>query len=823
MQTRTSIICGGARPRGRRKPDGSTIVLNLWESAGDRNVTLQIDDIRGPLLRSVPDRFLDFIEIATYIYCADQAVPRQADGVDTFGSEWRRDLEFHIPVRDLDFWNQVTVQATLADTVGFLSDDAYQFLFYPARTAPDIQPYLGDRTAAPWHVVPDSVMMFSGGLDSLAGAVTEAVIHKRRVVLVNHRSTPKLNRKHGVLAAALERASGAFAPTQIKVRVNKDSDLSKDHYQRARSLLYAALGGAVGHMVGVRSLKFYENGIVALNLPVSAQVVGGRATRTAHPRVMDGFQKMLTLIAGESFSVENPFLWSTRAELVKLVIEAGCGDLIAQTMSCSHTWQISNEETHCGLCSQCVDRRLGIVAASAEKWDPADQYKDDLFTTPLPKGTDRLMVAGYLERANQAGDLTSETEFMCQFPVVADIVPYVGGSVVQAVSKVMGLYQRHSKEVTTAIKLALAQNVEGLVKRTLPADGILRMVYESGGTETAPVQPQLAARRATGPELITALDKAWEPIEITWNDTPFVIEEEPRCTIAYVLDYVALEDYFPELRDDPYAHESLPHDEISDLKLLTLIGYDRTLELQIMLKERTVFCPDEVHTTNGNTLELQESGFIVLDGNKIPLRRVRVTETDASARARIDAARRANDGVRSIRKKTRVPQPSFAEGASDAAAIDAKEIAAIKKQTERIPELLESIEKIPGRTHALLNHKIGKRIGHLGFVTRGTFSASPHFKNITLDGTAFVLGKTPAVIIETLYIAQMEAMLPGMTQAEVFGQAFGADKKKWPSRNPRIQNYFRTGDAKRLWATGFITHDGKGNFSLNLKVHTHTQ
>ena len=39
-------------------------------------------------------------------------------------------------------------------------------------------------------------------------------------------------------------------------------------------------------MLGLNRVHFYENGIISLNLPVCAQVVGGRATRTTHPRVM---------------------------------------------------------------------------------------------------------------------------------------------------------------------------------------------------------------------------------------------------------------------------------------------------------------------------------------------------------------------------------------------------------------------------------------------------------------------------------------------------------------------------------------------------------
>jgi hypothetical protein len=80
--------------------------------------------------------------------------------------------------------------------------------------------------------------------------------------------------------------AAANAPLHVNVRVNKDKDLGKEYTQRTRSFLFAALGFTVARMVGTSNLRFYENGVVSLNLPVCAQVIGGRATRTTHPRVL---------------------------------------------------------------------------------------------------------------------------------------------------------------------------------------------------------------------------------------------------------------------------------------------------------------------------------------------------------------------------------------------------------------------------------------------------------------------------------------------------------------------------------------------------------
>ena len=55
---------------------------------------------------------------------------------------------------------------------------------------------------------PEQVVMFSGGLDSLAGAAEEAVQDKRPVMLVTHRPTDKLNNVHRRLKEMLAQKAG---------------------------------------------------------------------------------------------------------------------------------------------------------------------------------------------------------------------------------------------------------------------------------------------------------------------------------------------------------------------------------------------------------------------------------------------------------------------------------------------------------------------------------------------------------------------------------------------------------------------------------------
>lgn len=485
MGTEHHIFCGGIGPH-IASSDPPRLMLNLWNNQPGRNVRLTIEDLHEKFYKNSPSQFHDLVEIATYIFCADSALKRGARDVQTMGENWRRRLHFHIPVRNAELWNSANVKCALVETLDFLSDDFYEFTFEKATGAPPMQDYFNFDTGVAPKQKPEQVMMFSGGLDSLAGAIEEIVVKKRKVALVNHLSTPKFSRRYGELCQRLMEKSGEMKPVHVRVEVNKSQDFNKEYTQRSRSFLYASLGATVAMMLDLRKLCFYENGVVSLNLPVSAQVVGGRATRTTHPRVLAGFQNLLSLLAGETFSVENPFLWKTKGEVAKIIVAAECGPLILPSRSCAHTWETTNEHTHCGVCSQCIDRRFGIIAAQAEEFDPVAQYRLDVFTQSLPKDEDKIMVAAYLEKAIQCENLKDVPQFMTDNAEVMRALPFIEGTRSGVAGRIFDLHKRHAREVTEGLRSMLGRNLDGVIKGTLPPDCLLRISYETGSPLTMP-------------------------------------------------------------------------------------------------------------------------------------------------------------------------------------------------------------------------------------------------------------------------------------------------------------------------------------------------
>jgi hypothetical protein len=174
-----TFLCGEATDD---EPANEESVLRLSNFGTGRNVYLHIDDIIRSLATVVPPPFADLIEIATYVYVADQSHTRGGGaGVEDMGANWRRRLHFEIPVRCPDLCRGSDIALALRDTLSFLSEDEYSFAFRRYKKPPP--PELFFNFAASGDAVrPESVILFSGGLDSLGGAVQEVVVDGRPVM-----------------------------------------------------------------------------------------------------------------------------------------------------------------------------------------------------------------------------------------------------------------------------------------------------------------------------------------------------------------------------------------------------------------------------------------------------------------------------------------------------------------------------------------------------------------------------------------------------------------------------------------------------------------
>src|SRR5215212_7769966 len=95
------VRCGGADARRLSGADVLEIDVDA-PSGSPARVRLSLDHITVPMVDNVPDVLADLVEIASYVYCADQFTGRGSSKMTHLGEDWRRHFRFVVPVRDVN-------------------------------------------------------------------------------------------------------------------------------------------------------------------------------------------------------------------------------------------------------------------------------------------------------------------------------------------------------------------------------------------------------------------------------------------------------------------------------------------------------------------------------------------------------------------------------------------------------------------------------------------------------------------------------------------------------------------------------------------------
>jgi 7-cyano-7-deazaguanine synthase in queuosine biosynthesis len=319
------------------------------------------------------------------------------------------------------------------------------------------------------------VVLFSGGIDSFAGTVDELVAHKKSVALVSHRSASKIVGAQKRLVRRLRERLGANRVFHVPVWANLVGGTTRESTYRTRSFLVAALGAVTARLFGLDRITFFENGIVSLNLPPLAQVVGARATRVTHPQVLAGFRRLLSGIVGRCFEVANPYTWLTKAEVIEHISVNGFRDLIRDTRSCAHVRGMTTRHPHCGLCSQCVDRRFAILAAGLEEEDPSEAYNVDLFTGERSAGPGREMALAYVRSASDIKQMT-DVEFFSRYGEASRAVGFFEEPPGTVAKRIFDLQRRHAAAVCRIFDQATSAHAAALREGRLPRSCLLSLI-----------------------------------------------------------------------------------------------------------------------------------------------------------------------------------------------------------------------------------------------------------------------------------------------------------------------------------------------------------
>lgn len=342
----------------------------------ERHVGYVIDDGRiCHLAGALRSTGADLITIALSCYTVDRLQAR--------GAPWSRELHLEIPVRDVPFW---ATRAKLLETfLHRLTDDRWVLTFVSGRrwrSAEQQMALLGSAVSSD-----ASVGLFSGGLDSLAGAARFLASSTSPLVLLGVRSSYLIGSDQRLLARRLrdlwpERVHFLRVP----LRLQRAGD--GEQTQRVRAFVYLTLGAIVATTAGIQSLVVFENGVGAFNPRVAEFQVGSQANRSTHPTTLRGFSDLMHEL-DMPVDVLLPHRLETKGEHIARMPEAA-RPLISLTASCDSYPLRRPGATHCGTrCGSCILRRQALLSAGLADFDRRD-YVELPFEPGAPTDTYRL-------------------------------------------------------------------------------------------------------------------------------------------------------------------------------------------------------------------------------------------------------------------------------------------------------------------------------------------------------------------------------------------------------------------------------------------------
>jgi hypothetical protein len=270
------------------------------------------------LLAAFDARTADLLRIALHVYTIDRLIRRDRRSTWSYRP---RELELAVPVSDIGFWRSHHVQGLIQGVLEFLSDDLWDIRF--RRSEVRQEPLL---PCLPLKEQIDDVFLFSGGLDSVAGAAAHLASTSRRqlAVTVLHNSLPR--KTCFQLLQEVQSSSGRSIPWgRLSTSLVKPGRFDQQETtQRCRAFLFVAAGIAAALAKGAHRVLMFESGTGAINAPLMAgMATGGRTTKSSHPHFLRKMSELASLMCQRRISVELPYWQLTKGEMVKALADLG--------------------------------------------------------------------------------------------------------------------------------------------------------------------------------------------------------------------------------------------------------------------------------------------------------------------------------------------------------------------------------------------------------------------------------------------------------------------------------------------------------------------
>ncbi len=359
-----------------------------------------LDDSRlvSPYGHTLPTTLADLLDVAAGVAWADRNFKRpnmqRKQGTYRQNRGWVRHIRLPLGVRNPDIWNTASIKATLEHLLAWLTEDKWELSFEQqkfVRRESDITSTLFESP-----ITDALVILYSGGLDSLAGTVRLLQTYPSQSVVLVSATYPRLQQIVSTHATILKDLFGTDRVKHASVPFHLIQEKPKhgEKTQRTRGFLFLTFGVAEAIACNASRVLACENGVGMLNLPLNRAQLGTQHTRSMNPQTLVEMNRLLSLL---SFNVrcEAPHLLHTKGELCADLGSAGLGRLCALTISCDsfplRRPRISpSTELHCGTCTSCLLRRQAIFAAHLQQDDAQVPYRYDVCKPPQSSQLQKL-------------------------------------------------------------------------------------------------------------------------------------------------------------------------------------------------------------------------------------------------------------------------------------------------------------------------------------------------------------------------------------------------------------------------------------------------
>ena len=401
------VIVGRLGEEDRRRiPRAPDEVVTTLQLAAGRHLRYGIGNALGDLraLGLVPSEIgVDFLVLAAHVHAADTRLARASESQDG----WTREIRIVVPVSDVDRW-QATAE-TVRRALDFLTGDRWTIGFRPRPKdfATTVMPVGPSLLGVPF----DGVSLFSGGLDSLIGAIDQ-LSAGHSPLLVSHAAEGAVSKSQDDCFKGLKEGFKQSNFDRLRVWMSFEGGLvdgvAAEASTRGRSFLFFALGVCAGTALGRKFvLQVPENGLIALNVPLDPLRLGALSTRTTHPFHLARWNEMLGIL-GVPGNLHNPYWDKTKGEMA-----AGCKNaallakLAPRSLSCSSPakarWK-GLPQGHCGYCLPCLIRRASLLGNDGTTYTLAD-LKARKLDTKQAEGEQVRSLQVAIERLRERPDL----------------------------------------------------------------------------------------------------------------------------------------------------------------------------------------------------------------------------------------------------------------------------------------------------------------------------------------------------------------------------------------------------------------------------------